>query len=856
MKEENKNFRRRKNNKKKKSTLNLGIKVGDWFEDISGSEPGLKDFYMVKSLNQTSVRLVEIGTDNGELSEVLCGDYEIKNFKKVNDILEYDYLKLKRIGEDKARNRLRKINGVSLILECFGIDQKKVRPQNSSSTQSTASENKPKIAGGLEIKVGDYYHCSCSPYINHSSSKEYYIGITSVSHLDIGTKYDRYSIVGDGFNYTVENGIPKELKESEQKWTLRITKTGIEGGQKITKEEYDETLRKIKHQLQPETKPTTNSLSKKRIEEPKKEERLNLKVGDWFETKTNNVGNNTCLYCVKSINETNIVFTTIYAKLSNGSIETSIQEWSRDGFKRSGNNLIYTNLGISKFFTRISEEGAYYTVNSFSWQVGCILNCFRAPTSQPSSEETKENNLSKNRGQLWKRFKDLEGKYIKFYDGYGIQYLKVREVDYDSENYEFHISGFGPYLRRGTHDSWTNYVYNKETVLQGYLLQAQEISKEEFKKAKEMLRKKLSKSENNPVSVTNRPKQQESPTTQEKTAQLENSIPKVGDYYRNSLSFVSGDREEEYFKVIEVTKPCSSFHLVGKGFRIGLGKKNNIIYWVDNYTTRPIINPNQENTLEKITEEDYRKKLGEAKKIPTQTELDNKKIKRSSPEKTVRDFLEKDKKPLTDLVGKCLKLKYTQDDRIGTEYFRLKSIQKETYGDYQCCKIRYDNNRFSVNKKGNITYLTGENIQDTIPLESFKDAVIITEEEFNKARSGEGFKKQEKPIKIYTKEELKSSILKYTSPDGSIYYLEHPEIPKVGIENKPGKFKYCVVSYGIMINNGGQVHFYTSKINPFNPIVLLIGSESDEGFFSRVEEISDYEWASLKEFYRDKIVKI
>ena len=104
----------------------------------------------------------------------------------------------------------------------------------------------------------------------------------------------------------------------------------------------------------------------------------------------------------------------------------------------------------------------------------------------------------------------------------------------------------------------------------------------------------------------------------------------------------------------------------------------------------------------------------------------------------------------------------------------------------QYCEIQYENDRFSINKKGGISYLTVKNIQDSISFESFKDAVIITEEEFNKARSREGIKKQEKPIKIYTKEELKSSILKYTSPDGSIYYLEHPEISEEGIENKPG----------------------------------------------------------------------
>ena len=66
---------RKKNNKIRKNTTNkLRIKVGDWFEDTSNSDPGIMDFFMVKSLNQTSVRFVEISTYDGELSEVLYGD--------------------------------------------------------------------------------------------------------------------------------------------------------------------------------------------------------------------------------------------------------------------------------------------------------------------------------------------------------------------------------------------------------------------------------------------------------------------------------------------------------------------------------------------------------------------------------------------------------------------------------------------------------------------------------------------------------------------------------------------------------------------------------------------------------------
>ena len=418
--------------------------------------------------------------------------------------------------------------------------------------------------------------------------------------------------------------------------------------------------------------------------------------------------------------------------------------------------------------------------------------------------------------------------------GHGIQYLKVREVDYDSEYYEFRISGFGPYLRRGIiHNGWdwTNYVCEKERVLQEDLLQAEEISKEEFKKAEETLREKLSHEK----TVRNFLEKDKKPLTD-----------LVGKYLKFTRDCATFGTMYFHLKDIQIETygdyQCCKVRY--ENDRFSINKKGGIIYLAG--TDKDSISFEEFKDSVIITEEEFNMALNKSKEKYPES-------KSSSHEKTVKEFLEIDKNPLVDLKGKHLK--YTKEDWDGTtEYFQIKNLDKKVRSSYpgdRYCNIQYGT-RFLVDRSGKITNKTSDE-HESFPFESFKDAVIITEEEFKKARSRKGFKKQEKPIKIYTEEELKSSILKYTSPDGSIYYLEHPEISKEGIENKPGN---CVVSYGIMISNGGQVHFYTPKVNPFNPIVLLIESESDEGFFSRVEEIPDYEWVSLKKFYQDKIVKI
>ena len=193
----------KKNNKIRKNTKNkLGIKVGDWFEDTSNSDPGIMDFFMVKSLNQTSVRFVEISTYDGELSEVLYGDYDINNLKKVKNILEYGplKLKLKKIGGDEARNRLKKINGVSLLLECFGVDQKKVSPQNPSSTQST---KKPMTAKDLGIEVGDWFEIP-QIYAESKGKDRRFLRVEKVTHQGINFKEVNVKPTNPDIDHTIE----------------------------------------------------------------------------------------------------------------------------------------------------------------------------------------------------------------------------------------------------------------------------------------------------------------------------------------------------------------------------------------------------------------------------------------------------------------------------------------------------------------------------------------------------------------------------------------------------------------------------------------------------------------------------
>ena len=286
-----------------------------------------------------------------------------------------------------------------------------------------------------------------------------------------------------------------------------------------------------------------NKNFRRKNDKKKEQSNLSIKVGDWFRDRDALLDAPT-LYYVSSI-ETNVVFT--YIHLSGSRIETGFRKvCGNNKLKQSGSDLILTDLNSSKTTTLvpISEKSAFIILKCCNRDLCYILECFNLQSQPVSSEQKKENSLSKNCGQLWKRFKDLEGKYIKFYDGYGTQYLKVSEVEYDSKNYEFHISGFGPYLRKGTHDGWTNYVYDKETVLQGYLLQAQEISEDEFYKAKEEL-KKQSVSNNKPKSVEDCQKQQKSLTlvAQEETGKNSLEKNKKSKYLR----YRSDDRKNLYY---------------------------------------------------------------------------------------------------------------------------------------------------------------------------------------------------------------------------------------------------------------------------------------------------------------------
>lgn len=244
MNKENKNFRRKKNNKKKDPTLNLGIKVGDWFEDISGSKHGFKYFYMVKSLNQIWVRLVEIGIDDGILSEVYCMDYDINRFKKVKNILEVDdELELKKIGEDEARNRLKKVDGISLILECFGVDQKKVSSQNPSSTQSTTPKNNTKTAKDLGIEVGDWFEIP-QIYAESNGKERRFLRVENVTDLEIGFKEVNVEPTNPDHTIEVEER-PWLIKYFHKNRTSFFWETGGDGRLDFERREIDVVRKEV-----------------------------------------------------------------------------------------------------------------------------------------------------------------------------------------------------------------------------------------------------------------------------------------------------------------------------------------------------------------------------------------------------------------------------------------------------------------------------------------------------------------------------------------------------------------------------------------------------------------------------------
>ena len=401
MEKENKTFRREKNNNTKKKQ-DLGIKVGDWFEEIitNWPNPETRCFYYVKYLDYkyTSLIMICINPKSNALIEISCLGWEIELFRrsKKNRLIFNEEVVFENRNEEDVLDQLKKVNAVSLLLTCFGKNEDNL--QNQPTSQSTTSENTEKE---LDIKVGDYYHYSSPFNASFNSSREYYTRVKSVSRLDIGTRFDRYLISGDGFNYTLDNGIPKDLKEEiEQKWKLRIRGGSIkeEDGQKITKEEYDEKLREIKHQLQPETKPTTDSLSKKRIEEPKEKENLNLKVGDWLK----GTEYSTCcsldlesIFFVSKI-ETDSIFLE-NARPRNIRLDQSIESepWNKENFFREEGKIYFKSEDLFIEFKKISKEEVLETLRSWSTTIDWTFKRLISDTQYNKKLMTIENFLEK-----------------------------------------------------------------------------------------------------------------------------------------------------------------------------------------------------------------------------------------------------------------------------------------------------------------------------------------------------------------------------------------------------------------------------------------------------------------------------
>ena len=409
----------KKNNKFRKNTTNkLGIKVGDWFEEIN-PDSEIKTFFKVRSIENGEIEFIiipletrysvdycslDVDNEGWRLSRFQRDGKDRLKFKKYHS---EQYITFQRRDEKFVLDQLLEDLRIGFILECFG--KNKDNPQNQPTSQSTPSENKPKTEEddlGL-IKVGDYYHYS-SPYSSYNSSREFYTRVNSVSRLDRGTRFDRYIISGDGFSYTLDNGIPKHLEEeTDQRWFFRIKEGRIreEEGQKITKEEYNKKLKEIKHQVQPKTKPTTDSPSKKRIEEPKEE--LNLKVGDWLRGTEYTT---CCSLDLKSIFfvskiETDSIFLE-NAIPENIRFDQSIESepWNRENFYREDGKIYFKSEDHFIEFEKISKDEVLDTLRSWSTTIDWTFKQLMLIPNPNKKLMTIENFLE--------RGKDFSGKCI------------------------------------------------------------------------------------------------------------------------------------------------------------------------------------------------------------------------------------------------------------------------------------------------------------------------------------------------------------------------------------------------------------------------------------------------------------
>ena len=147
-----------------KKNSDLGIKVGDWFEEIN-PDSEIKTFFKVRSIEGGEIGFIiiplktrysvdycslDIDNEGWILSRFQRDGKDKLKFKKYHS---EQYITFQRRDEKFVLDQLLEDLRIGFILECFGVDKKKVISQNLSSTQSA---NKSKTAKDLDIKVGDW----------------------------------------------------------------------------------------------------------------------------------------------------------------------------------------------------------------------------------------------------------------------------------------------------------------------------------------------------------------------------------------------------------------------------------------------------------------------------------------------------------------------------------------------------------------------------------------------------------------------------------------------------------------------------------------------------------------------------
>lgn len=209
MSKKNKNLREKETN-----TKDLGIKVGDWFEEITNwPNPKVRCFYYVKYLDYKYISLIMIYIDSksNALIEISCLGWEIELFRrsKKNRLIFNEEIVFENRNEEDVLDRLKKVKAVSLLLTCFwkNIDPdllpRKDNPQNQPTSQSTPPENKPMTEEDLDIKIGDWFEIP-QIYAESKGKDRRFLRVEKVTNLSIDFKEVNVEPTNPDVYHTIE----------------------------------------------------------------------------------------------------------------------------------------------------------------------------------------------------------------------------------------------------------------------------------------------------------------------------------------------------------------------------------------------------------------------------------------------------------------------------------------------------------------------------------------------------------------------------------------------------------------------------------------------------------------------------